>query len=86
MTGRAALFVVVCESRCVNAPGLREQSLPVTPRSQQRIRQISMLGNNIGVIVTESGGGAGRRLQAHVQPILNELDVAEDPDSRSYIG
>ena len=85
----AALFVLVCETRCVNAPEghlrLRKERIPVGPRSRQHIRQFSTLGNNIAVFMTDNDRRSGRELQARVQPVLNELDAAEDPDSRCYI-
>jgi hypothetical protein len=84
-TTHAGLFVLVCRSRCVNAPpGLRRESR-VPGRATHRLRQFSTLGNNIAVFSTNSDGRSGRRLQARVQPVLNELDAAEDPDSRCYI-
>ena len=89
VTAPAALFVFVCEARCVNAPEgllrLRKERIPVGARSRQHIRQFSALGNNIAVFITDNDRRSGRGLQARVQPVLNELDAAEDPDSRCYI-
>jgi hypothetical protein len=82
---RAALFVLVCEARCTDAPRLRERDIPIASRSRQRVRQISSLGNNIAVLVTDNDGRSGRELQARVQPILIGLDAAQDPESRCYI-
>ena len=88
-TAPAALFVLVCEARCVNAPEgllrLRKERIAVGAGSRQRIRQFSTLGNNIAVFMTDNDRRSGRELQARVQPVLNELDAAEGPDSRCYI-
>lgn len=80
VNGRAALFVIVCKVRCRQAPhGIREQ-----PIDRQHVRQISVLGNNIVILMTDSDRRSGRDLQERVQAILNELDAAEDYNSRCY--
>ena len=87
VTERAALYVVVCRTRCVNAPpGLREARVLVAPGQRpQRLRQFSTLGNNIATFTTDNDGYSGRALHLRVEPALNELDAAVAPDSHCYI-
>lgn len=85
-TPRAALFVVVCEARCVNAPpGLREERIGVGGGRRQHLRQFSTLGNNLAVFVTDEDGHSGRQLHARLRQVLNELDAAVPYGSRCYI-
>jgi hypothetical protein len=49
------------------------------------MRQFSALGNNIAIFVTDNDRRSGRQLQARVQQVLNQLDVAEEYGSRCYI-
>jgi hypothetical protein len=86
-TERAGLFVLVCKARCANAPqGLREEPIATTAgRPRQDIRQFSTLGNNIAIFVTDNDGRSGQRLQARVQPVLDELDAAVPIDSHCYV-
>jgi hypothetical protein len=86
VTRQAALFVLVCEARCVAAPRVLANEIPVAGRRRQRLRQFSTLGNNIAVLVTDNDGHSGRRLHARVQLALSGLDATEDSDSRCYIG
>ena len=86
VTPRAALFVLVCKARCVDAPqGLRTERIAVGDRSRQHARQFSTLGNNIAVFMTDNDRRSGRVLQARVQPALDELDAAVPYGSRCYI-
>jgi hypothetical protein len=81
-TERATLWVLVCRTRCAGAPhGLSERPM-VEGRT---MRQFSALGNNIAVFTTDNDGRSGRALQARVQQIINDLDVAEEYGSRCYI-
>jgi hypothetical protein len=81
-TEQATLWVLVCRVRCAGAPhGLSER--PVV--EGRRMRQFSALGNNIAVFLTDNDRRSGRALQARVQHVLNDLDVAEEYGSRCYI-
>ena len=81
-TERATLWVLVCRARCAGAPrGLSER--PVV--EGRTMRQFSALGNNIAVFTTDKDRRSGRALQARVQHLLNDLDVAEEYGSRCYI-
>jgi predicted component of type VI protein secretion system len=86
LTARAALFVLVCEARCTNAPRLRELDIPVVGQARQHVRLLSTLGNNIAIFVTDNNGYSGRQLLASVGPIVNGLDAHVDSDSRCSIG
>lgn len=86
LTPRAALFVLVCKTRCVGAPqGLRKEPIAVGGRSRRHIRQFSTLGNNIAVFTTDNDRRSGRELQARVQATLNELDAAVPYASHCYV-
>jgi hypothetical protein len=45
----------------------------------------SPLGNNIAIVTTDNDRRSGRQLQARVQHIVNDLDVAEEHGSRCYV-
>jgi hypothetical protein len=82
-TERATLWVLVCRARCAGAPkGLSNR--PIV--DGRPMRQFSALGNNIAVFTTDNDRRSGRALQARVQHVLNDLDVAEEVGSRCYIG
>ena len=79
---RATLWILVCRGRCAGAPaGLGRPRLV----EGRQLRQFSALGNNIAVFTTDTDRRSGPQLQARVQHVLNDLDVAEDPGSRCYI-
>jgi hypothetical protein len=80
---RATLWVLVCRRRCGGAPPGLDRRLPVDGRY---LRQFSSLGNNIAIFTTDNDRRSGRELQARVQHIVNDLDVAEEYGSRCYIG
>jgi hypothetical protein len=81
---RATLFVLVCRTRCANAPRLLTRQIRVG-RAPQHVRQISALGNNITVFTTDADRRSGARLQARVQAALDALDVAVPYGSRCYV-
>ena len=86
VTRQAALFVLVCEARCLAAPLALPNEIEVAPGARQRLRQFSTLGNNIAVFVTDTDRRSGRRLNERIGPVLNDLDAAHDSDSRCYVG
>lgn len=79
---RATLWVLVCRARCASAPAGLDRPLVIDGR---QLRQFSTLGNNIAIFMTDNDRRSGRRLQARVQHVVNDLDVAEDYGSRCYI-
>ena len=84
--GRAAIFVLVCKVKCRGLPSSpRAAPIPVSGASRQKIRQISVLGNNIVVFTTDNDRRSGRYLQARVQPAMDDLDVAVPYESRCYV-
>jgi hypothetical protein len=79
---RATLWVLVCPRRCAGAPpGLDRRPLV----DGRYLRQFSTLGNNIAIFTTDSDRRSGVQLQARVQHIVNDLDVAEENGSRCYV-
>jgi hypothetical protein len=81
-SNRATLWVLICRERCAGAPPGLDRSLRLAGRY---LRQFSALGNNIAVLTTDNDRRSGRKLQAGVQHIINDLDVAEAYGSRCYI-
>jgi hypothetical protein len=87
VTERAALFVLVCNTRCANAPaGLRGSPVEVAAGQRpQHVRRFSTLGNNIAIFMTDNDRRSSRKLQVRVQPVLNNLDAAVPVDSHCYV-
>jgi hypothetical protein len=81
-TQRASLWVLVCPARCSDAPSGLDEHPVVEGRT---VRQFSTLGNNIAVFASDNDRRSGQALEAQVQPVLNDLDVAEEYGSRCYI-
>ena len=79
---RATVWVLVCRARCAGAPEGLDRPRVV---DGQQLRLFAALGNNIGFFTTDNDRRSGRQLQGRVQHVLNDLDSAEDPDSRCYI-
>jgi hypothetical protein len=88
VTRRAALYVVICRTRCVEPPvDLGETPVIVVPdRPPQQLRQFASLGNNIATYATDDDRRSARRLVSRAQPALNALDAAVPVDSHCYIG
>jgi hypothetical protein len=74
--------VVVCRGRCAAAPPGLDRPRQIGGRY---LRQFSSLGNNIAIFMTDNDRRSGRELQARVQHVVNDLDVAEEYGSRCYI-
>ena len=79
---RATLWILVCRARCASAPPGLDRSVPIDGRY---LRQFSTLGNNIAIFITDNDRRSGRELQASVQHVVNDLDVAYDSGSCCYI-
>jgi hypothetical protein len=79
---RATLWVLVCHERCAGAPRGLDRRLQIEGRY---LRQFSALGNNVAIFATDDDGRSGRVLQARVQHVLNDLDIADDYGSRCYV-
>ena len=79
---RATFWILVCRTRCAGAPEGLDRPRAVDGR---QLRLFAALGNNIGFFTTDNDRRSGRQLQGRVQHVLNDLDSAEDPDSRCYI-
>jgi hypothetical protein len=79
-TRRAAVLAVVCERRCSEP-----RPVPTTVEGR-RVRQVSLLGNNVVLLATDRDGVSARRLLGRAGPAANELDSAVDPGSRCYVG
>jgi hypothetical protein len=79
---RATFWILVCRTRCPDAPRGLDRPRVVDGR---QLRLFAALGNNIGFFTADNDRRSGRQLQGRVQHVLNDLDSAEDPDSRCYI-